>query len=152
MEELGSRNAVRMTDYVSTRWYRAPEVLLKLKNYSKAMDMWSVGCILAELLLRKPFLAGTSTTEQIQMVCEAAGTPTREEIERIAINKSRETLFRQKLSSGTLDAVFGHCNPNALDLLKKLLQFHPEGRITVTEALEHPYLSVYHCAEDEPVA
>jgi mitogen-activated protein kinase 1/3 len=62
-EEVGGPKAARMTDYVSTRWYRAPEVLLKLKSYSTAMDVWAVGCILAELLLRRPFLPGTSTEE-----------------------------------------------------------------------------------------
>lgn len=60
--------------------------------------------------------------------------------------------MRIKPCPGTLDAVFNHCNPYALDLLKKMLAFHPEQRIDVTGALEHPYLAIYHCEDDEPVS
>ena len=61
MDPTSSNNANLMTYYVETRWYRAPELLVSFKNYTPAVDMWSVGCILAELLLRKPFLRGDSS-------------------------------------------------------------------------------------------
>jgi len=65
-----------VTDYVATRWYRAPEILLGSNNYSKGVDMWSVGCILAELLIGKPFFPGTSTLNQLDRVMEITGRPT----------------------------------------------------------------------------
>jgi mitogen-activated protein kinase 15 len=72
-----------LTDYVATRWYRAPEILLGSNKYTKGVDMWSMGCILAELLLGKPFFPGTSTLNQMDRVMEIAGRPTAEDIESI---------------------------------------------------------------------
>jgi serine/threonine protein kinase len=69
-----------MTDYVATRWYRAPEVLLSYKKYSSAMDVWSVGIIFAELLLRRPLLPGTDALNQLDRTLKLIGYPTEEEI------------------------------------------------------------------------
>ena len=64
-----------LTEYVATRWYRAPELLLSANSYTTSVDMWSVGCIFAEMLQRKPFLPGTDTKNQIELICEYLGTP-----------------------------------------------------------------------------
>lgn len=64
-----------MTDYIATRWYRAPEVILSWKRYSTAIDVWSVGCILAELITRKPLLPANSEEEQIQLITDLVGNP-----------------------------------------------------------------------------
>lgn len=66
---------IKLTDYVATRWYRAPEILLGSTKYSKAVDMWSVGCILGELIVGKPIFPGTSTLNQIERVLELTGKP-----------------------------------------------------------------------------
>ena len=70
-----------LTDYVATRWYRAPEILLGSNKYTKGVDMWSLGCILAELLLGKPVFPGTSTLNQLDRVMEITGRPTADDIE-----------------------------------------------------------------------
>ena len=72
-----------LTDYVATRWYRAPEILLGSNKYTKGGDMWSLGCILAELLLGKPVFPGTSTLNQLDRVMEIIGRPTADDIEAI---------------------------------------------------------------------
>jgi mitogen-activated protein kinase 15 len=72
-----------LTDYVATRWYRAPEILLGSNKYTKGVDMWSMGCILAELILGKPFFPGTSTLNQLDRVLEITGRPRPEDIEAI---------------------------------------------------------------------
>lgn len=72
-----------LTDYVATRWYRAPEILLGSNKYTKGVDMWSMGCILAELLLGKPVFPGTSTLNQLERVMELIGRPKKEDIESI---------------------------------------------------------------------
>lgn len=64
-----------MTEYVATRWYRAPEILFGSHNYSKAVDIWSVGCILGEMIVGKAIFAGTSTLNQIEKVIELLGRP-----------------------------------------------------------------------------
>lgn len=76
----GSGEAV-MTQYVATRWYRAPQILLGSSCYTKAVDMWSVGCILGEMYLGKAIFPGTSTLNQIQRILELTGKPNREDIE-----------------------------------------------------------------------
>jgi len=78
-----------MTDYVATRWYRAPELLLSWKEYAASVDVWSVGCIFAELLRRKPYLPGSDTKNQIELIFDMIGTPTDEEINSIPREKSR---------------------------------------------------------------
>jgi mitogen-activated protein kinase 15 len=72
-----------LTDYVATRWYRAPEILLGSTKYTKGVDMWSLGCILAELLLGKPFFPGTSTLNQLDRIMEVTGRPSQSDIEAI---------------------------------------------------------------------
>merc|ERR1712216_841325 len=69
-----------LTDYVATRWYRAPEILLGSNKYTKGVDMWSMGCILAELLLGKPVFPGTSTMNQLDRIMEVTGRPSKEDI------------------------------------------------------------------------
>lgn len=144
--------AANMTDYVATRWYRAPEVLLTYKVYTKAMDIWSLGCILGELLLRKPLLPGCDAQEQVEIILRLLGSPSEEDIEAIPNPKAREKVkhFPHRFNS-TLESKFADCNPQAVDLLKSMLQFSPSKRITAEDALNHPYLSELHFSEDEPV-
>jgi len=66
-----------LTDYIATRWYRAPEVILSWRKYTGAIDVWSVGCILAELLIRKPLLPATSEEEQLNMITKLLGNPSK---------------------------------------------------------------------------
>ena len=78
-----------LTGHVVTRWYRAPEIILLEKDYGPAFDIWAVGCIFAELLRRKPFLPGTNTKNQLELIFEYLGTPTDEEINAIPREKYR---------------------------------------------------------------
>ncbi|CAG9331579.1 unnamed protein product [Blepharisma stoltei] len=150
-----NRNALNlrtMSDYVATRWYRAPELLLSTHTYTAAMDVWSVGCIFGELLLRKPIFPGSDATNQLELIINALGSPSPEEIESIPHIESRETLKRMhKRTKKPLTMIIPNANPQALDLLEKLLAFSPSKRISISEALSHPYLSSFHCPEDEPI-
>merc|ERR1711998_267064 len=99
-----------LTDYVATRWYRAPEILLGSTKYTKGVDLWSFGCILGELLAHKPLFPGSSTMNQLERIIEVTGRPSASDIE-------------------------------AIDLLRRLLQFNPMKRISAEAALSHPYVS-----------
>ncbi len=139
-----------MTDYVATRWYRAPELLLSWKEYSTAVDVWSVGCIFAELLKRKPFLPGVDTKNQIELIIDYFGTPTEQEINNVPKEKSRQLLKTFPIRKAkNLETIFNQASPLAIDLLKNLLTFDPSKRITVDEALCHPYLKDLHSEDDE---
>lgn len=81
-----------MTDYVATRWYRSPELLLKLRNYSFAMDVWAVGCILGEMLLRKPLVPGSSSLDQIRLILKLVGKPSEDLVNRIPDAYCREMV------------------------------------------------------------
>lgn len=143
--------STQMTDYVATRWYRAPEVLLTFKKYTAAMDMWSVGCIFGELLLRKPLLPGTDANHQIDLIFGLIGSPSEEDIQSIPNTKAREKVMKMVKKQGkAFEVIFRESNPQAVDLIKKLLVFNPEKRFTVEQALSHPYLSALHFTDDEP--
>jgi len=140
-----------MTDYVATRWYRAPELLLAAKEYGPSVDMWSVGCILAELLRRKPFLPGTETKNQLELIIDVFGSPSEEEIEQVSKEKFKKFLRGlPKKEAKSLQSLFPEASELALDLLEKLMVFEASKRITVDEALQHPYLSALHFPDDEP--
>eukprot|EP00033_Pygsuia_biforma_P000709 GCRY01000830.1.p1 GENE.GCRY01000830.1~~GCRY01000830.1.p1 ORF type:complete len:397 (+),score=37.48 GCRY01000830.1:203-1393(+) len=140
-----------LTDYVATRWYRAPEILLGSTKYTTGVDMWSAGCILGELLGGKPLFPGTSTMNQLDKVIEVTGRPSSEDIAAInspfASTMLESLPFSKKKSLGDL---FPHASADALDLLKCLLQFNPLKRIDSTSVLSHPYVAQFHNAVDEP--
>ena len=141
-----------LTDYVATRWYRAPEILLGSTKYTKGVDMWSIGCILGELLGGKPMFPGTSTMNQLDRIIEVTGRPSPEDIEAIQSPFASTMLESLPPSNArALADMYPHASPEALDLLSLLLQFNPDKRITAEESLEHPYVSQFHNKDDEPV-
>lgn len=106
-----------LTDYVATRWYRAPELLLGFKDYGPSVDVWSVGCILAELLQRKSFLCGSSSNQQLKMIIDLVGTPTEADISNIPEAKIRDFLRSIPIRPPQkLDKKFPKANPLAIDL------------------------------------
>ncbi|CAE6441163.1 unnamed protein product [Rhizoctonia solani] len=142
-----------MTEYVATRWYRAPEIMLTFKQYTKAIDVWSVGCILAEMLSGKPLFPGRDYHHQLTLILDVLGTPTLDEFYAITTRRSRDYIralpFRKRRPFAQL---FPNASALAVDFLTKSLTFDPKKRITVEEALCHPYLDAYHDPDDEPVA
>mmetsp|Transcript_9556 Transcript_9556/g.33863 ORF Transcript_9556/g.33863 Transcript_9556/m.33863 type:complete len:404 (-) Transcript_9556:227-1438(-) len=141
-----------MTEYVCTRWYRAPEVLCSWNDYAKAIDIWSVGCIFAEMLRRKPLFPGKNTQHQLQLIISCTGTPEKEALRRIPNDKCRK--FIESLPSTNrkpIEDIVTDASKDALDVLNNTLRFSPEKRMTVEQVLEHSYLGQLHCPEDEPV-
>lgn len=141
-----------MTEYVATRWYRAPEIMLSWKEYSNKIDVWSVGCIMAELLGRKPLFPGRDYMHQLHLIIDILGTPSMEDTEYIASEKAKRYI--RSLESRPrvpLQSLYPNASPDALDFLDRLLQFAPEKRMTVEQALAHPYLALLHDPNDEPV-
>lgn len=150
-------SSASMTDYIATRWYRAPEVILSWRQYSAAIDVWSVGCILAELIRRKPLLPATTEQEQMMMITNLIGKPSNNLINQIEDNDNR-TFMKQLPNNKGKDfnelfrgGIGVPTNPHAIDLMKKMLTFDPAARITIEEALAHPYMERLHFEEDEPV-
>jgi len=140
-----------LTDYVATRWYRAPEILLGSTNYTKGVDMWSVGCILGELLGGKPMFPGTSTMNQLDRIIEVTGRPSPADIEAIQSEFAATMLDSlPDVEPRSLQSMYPNASEDAIDLLRKLLMFNPDKRITAEQALEHPYLAQFHNPEDEP--
>lgn len=140
-----------MTEYVATRWYRAPELLLSLNHYTLAIDLWSVGCIFAEMLGRKQLFPGKHYVHQLQLILSVLGTPP--DLLIGAIRADRVRSYVQSLPSRSavpLAKLYPNAEPEALDLLAAMLRFDPRERISVTQALEHPYLAKYHDPDDEP--
>ncbi|KAF7343073.1 Mitogen-activated protein kinase [Mycena venus] len=111
-------NNLFMTEYVTTRWYRAPEVMLTFKEYTRAIDMWSVGCVLAELLSGKPLFPGRDYHHQLSIILDIVGTPSIDDFYAISSQRSREYIralpFRKKRSFATL---FPNANPHASSFL-----------------------------------
>lgn len=145
-------DSLDMTEYVVTRWYRAPELLLNSSDYTAAIDIWSVGCIFMELMNRRPLFPGKDHVNQMGLLIELLGTPAESDIGFLS-NENAKRYIRNLpfYPRQPLAKVFPHVNPLALDLIDKMLTFDPTKRITVEQALEHPYLAKLHDSADEPV-
>nr|ACG37232.1 MPK6 - putative MAPK [Zea mays] len=139
-----------MTEYVFTRWYRAPELLLNSSEYTAAIDVWSVGCIFMELMDRKPLFPGRDHVHQLRLLMELIGTPNEGDLDFVNENARRYIRQLPRHPRQSLPEKFPHVQPLAIDLVEKMLTFDPRQRITVEGALAHPYLASLHDISDEP--
>ncbi|KAK9839690.1 hypothetical protein WJX81_006382 [Elliptochloris bilobata] len=142
-----------LTDYVATRWYRAPEILLGSTKYTYGVDTWSAGCILGELLGGKPLFPGTSTMNQLDRILEVTGRPSKEDVD--AVRSPFAATMLESLPCGRpleMHKLFPAASEDALDLLRRLLVFNPARRLSAEEALAHPYVAQFHAPADEPAA
>lgn len=136
---------VVLTEEVATRWYRAPEVLLGSKNYGTAADVWSIGCILVEILIGKPFFPGNSTLNQLQTILAFTGQPLQKDIDSLEADCA-ETMIKS-VNIGRARAIkewFKSDTPmEAIDLVMKMLEFNPANRIKIEDILKHPYVAQF---------
>ncbi|XP_038581042.1 mitogen-activated protein kinase 15 [Micropterus salmoides] len=141
-----------LTEYVATRWYRAPEILLGSTRYTKGVDMWSLGCILGEMLLGKALFPGTSTINQIEKIMSAIQHPSTEDILAIKSEYGSSVIQRMLLKPQVPleDLLQPSVPPDALDLLRGLLVFNPDKRLTAEQALQHAYVARFHSPAKEP--
>lgn len=138
-------DAVFWTDYVATRWYRAPELIMAANtSYTTAIDMWSVGCIFAEMLNDgRAFFPGHNPEDQLQRIIDVCGTPTPEAVAAVREPRARALISRiPSKPRKSLTQVFPRAEPQAIDLLEKILEFDPAKRLSAEEALQHPYLQL----------
>ncbi|CRK97613.1 CLUMA_CG010999, isoform A [Clunio marinus] len=146
------------TDYVLTKWYRAPELLFAWKASTEKVDLWSLGCIMAEFLCGRIIFAGRDHLQQLRLILELLGTPSKE-----FFNPSCHfCIITQNLITGekfvrslpffrkkSFRRVFDECDDETgIDFLEKLLQLEPCERIDTTTALKHPYLNKYEKDDD----
>lgn len=140
-----------MTEYVATRWYRAPEIMLTFKQYSKAIDVWAVGCILGEMLSGKPMFPGRDYHDQINHILLTLGTPSLDDFYAINSRRSREYIRTMPFyKRRPFTVLYPQASAEAIDFLEKTLTFSPKKRASVDELLAHPYLAAYHDETDEP--
>ena len=134
-----------ITDYVVTRYYRAPEVVLTYAQYDKSVDMWSFGCILFELFEGKPLFKAKNMLKLLETFVEKLGTPDEGFISKLHKGKQKllENLPRCKKKRIREQFSRKDIDPNLLDLLEKCLLFDNEKRISAKEAMKHKYFEEY---------
>lgn len=137
-----------------TRWYRAPELLLDCTTYGKPVDIWSVGCIFAELIIHEPFFRGDTPNHQLEIIINKIGLPPPERLNFIENPMALNAILQKgRRAPPPFHTLFPpNTSPVAIDLLAKMLTFHPDDRVTVEQALAHPYLKDFHGQMSEPVA
>ncbi|XP_078431023.1 mitogen-activated protein kinase 9-like isoform X2 [Wolffia australiana] len=148
-----SPSAIFWTDYVATRWYRAPELCGSFySNYTPAIDIWSIGCIFAELLTGRPLFPGRSVSHQLELITDLLGTPSAVSISKIRNEKANKYLRNmRKKDPIPFSKKFPNVDRLALHLLEGLLAFDPKDRLSAEEALAHPYFHGLANVNFEPV-
>jgi len=149
----------QLTRYVVTRWYRAPELLVQNKQYNAKVDMWSVGCILAEVIGAKAIFPGKDSLHQLRLVVDLLGTPTPDELACIqneqavgyirSLRPKEATAPDPTVAALRFRRMYPNASPLLVDLIARLLQFDPSKRPSAADALAHPYLAAYHDAPEE---
>ncbi|KAK1419403.1 hypothetical protein QVD17_28570 [Tagetes erecta] len=145
-------SAIFWTDYVATRWYRAPELCGSFfSKYTPGVDIWSIGCIFAEMILGRPLFPGRNVVHQLDLMTDLLGTPSSESIARIRNEKARRYLNNmRKKPAVPFTHKFPNADPLALRLLERLLSFDPKDRPSAEEALADPYFHGLANVEQEP--
>lgn len=128
------------TEYISTRWYRAPECLLTDGYYGQAMDIWGMGCVIYEMLTCDPLFPGANEMDQIKRIHSVLGTPP-----QVVFDKfkpfSRNIKFNFPIQKGTgIRRLLTQYSPEVIDLIERMLIYDPDERITAKQALQHPWL------------
>jgi cyclin-dependent kinase len=131
---------------VVTLWYRAPDVLLGSRFYSTSIDMWSVGCIFAEMLLGRPLFPGSTVEDQFVRIQKTLGTPSVDDWPSLVeFEDWREEGRRAAMFPGhrkmDLSRMFSQLDKHGIDLLCRLLKYDPDARISASEALKHPFFN-----------
>ncbi|KAL3040935.1 hypothetical protein OYC64_011840 [Pagothenia borchgrevinki] len=130
------------TDYVSTRWYRAPEVLLRSSTYSSPVDLWAVGCIMAELYTLRPLFPGNSEVDEIFKICQVLGTVKKTDwSEGYQLASAMNFRFPQCVPTH-LKTLIPNASNEAIILMRDLLQWDPKKRPTAVQSLRYPYFQV----------
>lgn len=144
VDSLGSTE--ELTDYVATRWYRPPEILFGSSSYHWGIDMWAAGCILAELVTGRTIFPGQSTMDQIERVIALTGPPSKQDIDSVDSQVVDTMLLNLQYSYPrmNLEEKLEGAPPDAIDLIKQLLVFNPNNRLTAEQALNHPYVAQFH--------
>ena len=125
------RSRPPFTEYVSTRWYRAPELLLNSPNYNSPIDIFAMGCILAEMYLLRPLCPGNSEADQLTKVCTVLGTPPTDWAEGYQLAKQRRIDF-PRCPATPFTSIIPNASSDAIDLILKMLQWDPQKRPTAS--------------------
>jgi serine/threonine protein kinase len=128
------------THEVVTLWYRAPEILLGSKLYSVPIDIWSAGCIIVEMINRKPLFPGDSEIDELFSIFRVLGTPTEETFPGVTQLPAYSETFPHWQAKPWPDVIRG-AEPEAIDLVQKMLMYDPAARISAKAALDHPYFA-----------
>ncbi|CDW77289.1 protein kinase [Stylonychia lemnae] len=129
------------TDYVSTRWYRAPELLLRSTNYNSPVDIFACGAIMAELYLLRPIWPGNSEMDQLYKICAVLGSPSQGEWPDGYKLATQINFSFPKFAQTSLSSLIPNANPDAIDLMQKIFQFDPQKRPTAQQCLQHPFFN-----------
>ncbi|KAF3704951.1 Mitogen-activated protein kinase 11 [Channa argus] len=150
---LARQADAEMTGYVVTRWYRAPEVILNWMHYTQTVDIWSAGCIMAEMLLGKPLFKGNDHLDQLREIMKITGTPGADFVLKLQSQDAKNYIRSlPKVPKKDLHSIFSKASSNAVCVLEKMLLLDPEQRVSASEALDLPFFSEFREAEEETEA
>ena len=136
------RSRPPFTDYVSTRWYRAPEVLLRSTSYNSPIDIFALGVIMAELYTLRPLFPGSSEADELYKICSVLGSPTLHTWPE-GMKLAQAINFKWPQMPGTpLQQLIPNASPEAIQLMMDMMQYDPQKRPTASQCLQYPYFTV----------
>lgn len=140
--EAATTDSQEYTEYVVTRWYRAPEIMLGFHAYDQAIDMWSIGCIFGEMLLLQPVFPGNDYIHQLKLIVKLLGRPPESDLWFISNQNAMNFMLQlPDYVAQNLHTKFQRLgNEHGLDLLSKILIFDPKRRLSIDQALRHSYI------------
>lgn len=138
----------QMTEDIATRWYKAPEITLGNTNYGYSVDVWSLGCIVAELVNYQPLFMGKSAFNQIEIILNTIGKPDKADISDIGNKYTQNIINCMDIRKGRpFESYINSSDKQLIDFIRQCLMINPTKRMTVEEALQHPYLSEFNGKE-----